>query len=179
MHGKHHLMAGLILTIIIHVFLSVHHFGEPFPNPNMAAFFGGVVGALFCDFDLIFGLKFHRNSLMHSSFFPFIFTISYLFDVSYPGLTYLLLFFNIGVVSHLLLDIIPASIPKENRGNIGGRWWWRLGQVARGKVGGNIVGPPFGVGPRNEQKYLILNALICMALAMINYLTLTGVIVIV
>lgn len=168
-------MAGLILTIIIHVFLSIHHFGQEFPNPNMAAFFGGVVGALFCDFDMIFGMKSHRNSIMHSCFFPLIFTVSYLF-AQYPGLTYQLMFFCIGVASHLILDIIPASVPKEDRGNIGSRWWWRLGQVARGKVGGNIVGPPFGVGPRNEQKYLILNALICMVLAMVNYLALTGVI---
>lgn len=165
-------MAGLSATIIIHVLLFVHHFEDTIHHPLMAAFFGGVMGALFCDFDMIFGLKFHRNSIMHSSFFPFIFTISYLFDVSYPGLTYLLMFFNIGVASHLLLDLIPGAVPKERNTGFGGRWKYRIERVLKRKVGGNIVGPPFGVGSSKEHSYLVLNALICIVLIFVNYYTL-------
>lgn len=173
MHGKHHLTAGIVSTMVVYLFLLIHSLGDDLPNLAMAAFFGGIIGALFCDFDMIFGIKFHRNSIMHSCFFPLVLTISYLFS-THPDMTYLLMFFCIGVASHLILDIIPASIPKEVRGNIGSRWWWRLKRIASGKVGGNIIGPPFRVGSRNEQKYLILNALICIVLAVVNYSRLTG-----
>jgi hypothetical protein len=179
MNRRHHFAAGIVFSMIVHIAISIYHFGQPFPNPNFAAFFGGAVGALFPDWDFfIFGRERHRNSFFHSSMLQVGVFAFYLFDGSYVWATYFLLYFNLGTGIHLLLDLLPTSIPDEYRDSFWKRWEFRWMRFKQGRVGGKIVGPPFGVTHR--RRWLAINGLICILLAIANYLILlTGFVIIV
>lgn len=179
MNRKDHFIAGIVITGIVHTTISVYYLGQSFPNPNLAWFLGGAVGALFPDWDfLIMGKRYHRNTLLHSSILQVLFFVSYLFDATYVWATYFLMYFSLGTGVHLLLDLIPTTIPDGYRDSFWKRWEFRWMRFKQGRVGGKIVGPPFGVTHR--RRWLAINGLICILLAIANYLILlTGFVIIV
>jgi len=177
MNGKDHFAAGFVAFMLVHLLLSVFHLGDDFPNPTYAAFTGAVlIGAFLPDIDKMPGsMKYHRNTITHSSIIPLLLSVSYGFTAAYPGLVYQLVFVCIGNATHLLLDIIPNTVPAEMReakADIIDRWAWRIREIRAGRVGGVIKGPPFGISSQNEQKWLLGHALVCFLLAFLLYLKL-------
>lgn len=170
MYRKHHAIAALVLTVLFYLIVFYLTYLIEFPNPLAAGLFGGIVGGILPDWDLIF-LKEgeHRHWFFHSALIPGAIFTGYLFDGSYEGLSFLWMFLFLGTGIHLLLDLLPTTIPKEYNQSFWKRWQYRHMRFRQGKVGGKIVSP-FNVTTNRRRRYwLIINALICFALAITTY----------
>jgi len=170
MYRKHHAIAAFIVTVILYVIILYVNLGIEFPNPVSAALFGGIVGGILCDWDLIF-LKEgeHRHGVFHSSLIAIIIFTGYLFDSMYLGLSFQWMFLYVGMGIHLLLDLLPTTIPTEYNQSFWKRWQYRWMRFSQGKVGGKII-TPFGITTNRRRRYwLIINAFICFALAIATY----------
>ena len=172
MNGKYHFWAALTLGTIVYIIIGWINLGNDFPNPFWPFFLDSIIGGLFPDLDrLIGGMGWHRNVIFHSSLLQIGITISYMFTPAYLGFIFFLIFFYIGTGSHLLLDMIAGSCPPEYE-SIVSRWGYRLGQIRRGKVTGNIVGPPFRISSKHEQKWLLFHTSLLFLMAFLLYLKL-------
>lgn len=77
-----------------------------------------IMGSLFPDIDLNWGIQAHRNPVTHSYIFPYTIFIVSMFAVPYEFKYFLILpiMFEIGYSSHLFLDCIPSSVRKFGEG---------------------------------------------------------------
>lgn len=168
MNGKHHLYVALAFGTVLYIIIGLLHLGDNFPNPFWPYFFGTILGGAFPDIDITFGgIKRHRNPVTHSGILQIGITVSYMFTTDYSGFIFFLMFFFVGNASHLMIDIIPGSCPKEYT-TIGGRWGYRLNKMLKGKTTGNIIGIP----ARHEQKWLLIHAGLLFLMAFLLYLKL-------
>lgn len=104
--GHHHVITSIVLYILLYVLYQVT--SEISIDPKQAlkmAIFSIAFGALFPDWDLIAGSKFHRNWLTHSNFIHFVLVAIFHDDVYF--------WFLLAINSlHLLFDI---RLKKEKR----------------------------------------------------------------
>lgn len=174
-----HLIAGLFIVSLVHIGVSLLHIGDSFSNPTSGMVIGSIFGILMPDFDILAGgvvsgshggsLRYHRNIVSHSGIIPLLLSLSYLF-ASYWGLSYAIMYIALGTATHLLIDIIPGKVKDEYSKNIIERWKWRIHKMKEGYVGGTIKGPPVGLHSKHEQKWLIINVIICIIAAVMMYI---------
>ena len=193
MNRKDHIFAAFVVTGLLHTLISaIYHVDtstatnifeyikfllkgdSSVPHPSDAWFFGTLFGAMWPDMDFTFlGSRNHRNSFFHSSILQVIIFGYYLFNGTYVGLMYFYVYFFIASASHLLLDLVPTSIPDEFSRSIWTRWEFRIGKMKRGYVGNTLKPPPVNVSKhRHQRTWLIGNAFICIVLGLIMLLQL-------
>lgn len=188
MNKKDHILAGMIITGLLHTLISATYHVDTssatdwfqyikllirgdgsVPHPSDAWFFGAIFGAMWADMDFTFlGSKNHRNSFFHSSMLQIIIFAYYIFNGSYVGLMYLYVHLFIASSTHLFLDLVPTTIPKEHSRSIWTRWEFRVSRMKKGYIGNTIKGPPVSVTKhRHQRTWLIGNGLICLILGLI------------
>jgi len=164
-------MVSIFTGTIIYIIIGYVHIGDEFPNPFWPFVLGSLLGGLFPDMDrLIGGIRIHRNVISHSGIIQTGITISYLFTPDYSGFIFFLVFFFIGTGTHLSIDMIYESCPKEYKeAGVYHRWAYRLERLRQGKSPGHIVGPPFKIRSNRQQLWLLSNAVLLFTLAVILY----------
>jgi len=168
MEKKHHVYGGMFVLGLIHLVISLIHIHDAFPNPSFALAVG-YFGINFPDEDIIDGrMTYHRSTLTHSCLFPLLATISYMFSGLF-AVTYLVMYFPLGVATHLLIDLITNNVPDEYSSTLASRWGWRVSYLMRGKVGGRFKGPMSGLANRHKILWLLLNAIICILCGLVLY----------
>lgn len=169
MNGKDHFFTAMLFGTVLYIIIGYLNLGKDFPNPFWPYLFGTLTGGGFPDWDIMFGIGKHRNPVSHSSILQIGITASYMFTPEYQGFVFFLIFFNIGAMSHLIIDTIPGSCPKEYE-TVGSRWGYRLDYImhSKGKAPGNI----HRVSDKHERKWLLGHAFILFILAFILYLKL-------
>ena len=145
---EHKIWAGTIFTL--YYFLLEHQLNI-FQIPFWPAFFMAILGAHFPDFDLDFGVRYHRSPITHSALIPTIIFLYYLYFRPEDLVLILLSVFFLGYSSHLILDIFPskASLLK------------RISSIFKNYVPGNVKGIP----KRYEKKFLVVSGIICFLYA--------------
>jgi len=168
MNKKHHVYGGMLILALIHIIISIFHLHDSFPNPTFALAVG-YFGINFPDEDMIDGsLRFHRSAITHSCIIPLLITISYLFS-GFFAVIYFVMYFPLGVSTHLFLDIITNSIPSEYSSTLTSRWKYRIKKLSRGEVSGKFKGPLAAIANKNKLAWLLINGLICIVLAGVLY----------
>lgn len=166
MNGRTHVFYGFGLVALVCAVLLWFAYGDAnydYPSLLMIGV-GGTFGALFPDFDLIFGIRHHRNTLTHSALLPVAVTIAYAFTPSVDART-LLMFVSIGMMTHFLFDLFVSNV----EGNIVTRWGRRLYLFAKGKVGGSFKGSGAKWANKHERAYLLIHAGLCIVCAVVLF----------
>jgi hypothetical protein len=165
MHRRDHVFVAMFFGTILYAYIGFINYGKEFPNPFWPYLLGTLIGGMWPDFDILFGgIKNHRNPIWHSGLVHIGIGVSYMFTPDYPGFIFFLIFFCVGTSTHLFIDIIPGDCPKEYT-SVGGRWGYRLDQLMKGKVHGNIKRIP----EKHERKWLLWNAFFVFLMAVILY----------
>jgi hypothetical protein len=168
MNRRHHIYVALFFGIIVYAVIGLINYGKEFPNPFWPFLLATLIGGMWPDFDILFGgIKNHRHPIWHSSLVHLGIGASYMFTPDYPGFIFFLIFFCVGTGTHLAIDIIPGTCPKEYT-TIGSRWKYRLGEIFAGKVHGNI----HHITKKHERKWLLGNALLLFLMALLLYMKL-------
>lgn len=172
MNGRTHIYYGMLVLFLVWLGMASYSmFDVNFAFPPFLAYFaGGILGCTFPDFDFIWGdgsARYHRSTWTHSSFIWVIATGFYLFSSDF-GLSMVLLFVNLGITTHLWLDMIRSDVPDEFAGSRWTRWQFRWKTMGERKVGGVLKGP---FATRNKKgRFLFYNGLVCVVLATILFI---------
>lgn len=159
MHGKYHLVFGLLYSVplIIGIYyfvdLSVYEIIGYIPMVLLMS----ALGSSIPDFDLLWGIKYHRNPFTHSCAFAVLYL--YVGFVSSDIFAYLVCCaLSVSLASHLFCDLVPSKPSPSVSENIK--------RFVRGMVPGNIRYLP----SKYEFPYLVFNGICALMFASVLFL---------
>ncbi|MHA1713497.1 MAG: hypothetical protein ACTSW4_05620 [Candidatus Ranarchaeia archaeon] len=123
-----------------------------------------ILGGHFPDFDLDFGIKFHRSPITHSPLISWIIFIGYLFTPSPPWVVEIMAWVIVGYATHLFFDLAPSG-------------WGLIGLLISAFNPAHAPGDIRHVSERLERPFLILGGINCTLIAIVLFLVIRNVIV--
>ena len=148
---EHKLYATLIFILLYWFFVNSYSELRLAFWPSL---FMVILGSHFPDFDLDFGIRFHRSPITHSPLIPGIIFIGYLFSSTPVWILEIMAWFIIGYSTHLFFDLAPSG-------------WGLLGFVISAFNPAESPGDIRQIAESLEKPFLILGGIVCVLMAII------------